>query len=77
MAARRTIEELLVEFLDIFARHRFDRGINNDFKVKLTTIDESPANSQNLPISINLKEDITVELAFPTKVRDYYHTTIQ
>ena len=57
------IEELLVEFHDIFARHRFDIGMNEDFKVKLTPKDDSPAYSQNLPTPINLKEDILVELA--------------
>ena len=56
------IEELLVEFHDIFARHRFDIGMNEDFKVKLTPKDDSPAYSQNLPTPINLKEDILVEL---------------
>ena len=57
------IEELLVDFHDIFARHRFDIGINEDFMVKLTPKDESPAYSQSLPTPINLKEDILVELA--------------
>ena len=57
------IEELLVEFHDIFARHRFDIGMNEDFKVKLTPKDDSPAYSQSLPTPINLKEDILVELA--------------
>ena len=56
------IEELLVEFHDIFARHRFDIGMNEDFKIKLTPKDDSPAYSQNLPTPINLKEDILVEL---------------
>ena len=28
------IEELFVEFHDIFARHRFDIGMNEEFKVK-------------------------------------------
>ena len=37
------IEELLVEFHDIFARHRFDIGMNEEFKVKLTPKDDSPA----------------------------------
>ena len=40
------IEELLVEFHDIFARHRFDIGMNEEFKVKLTPKDDSPAYSQ-------------------------------
>ena len=57
------IEEILVEFHDIFARHRFDIGMNEEFKVKLTTKDNSPAYSQSLPAPINLKEDILVELA--------------
>ena len=57
------IKDLLVEFHDIFARHRFDIGMNEDFKVKLTPKDDFPAYSQSLPTLINLKEDILVELA--------------
>ena len=57
------IEALLVEFHNIFARHRFDIGVNEEFTVKLTPKDESPAYSQSLPSPINLKEDILVELA--------------
>ena len=60
------IEDLLVEFHDIFARRRFDIGMNEDFKVKLTPKDDSPAYSQSLPTPINLKEDILVELAHYT-----------
>ena len=41
------IEALLVEFYDIFARHRFDVGVNEEFTVKLTPKDESPAYSQS------------------------------
>ena len=57
------IEDLLVEFHDIFARHRFDIGMNEDIKVKHTPEDDYPAYSQSLPAPINLKEDILVELA--------------
>ena len=57
------IEELLVEFHDIFAQHRLNIGMNEDVKVKLTPKDDSPAYSQSLPAPINLKEDILVELA--------------
>ena len=56
------IEDLLVEFHDIFARHRFEIGMNKDFKVKLTPKDDSRAYSQSLPAPINLKEDLLVEL---------------
>ena len=37
------IEALLVEFHVIFARHRFDIGMNEEFTVKLTPKDDSPA----------------------------------
>ena len=57
------IEALLVEFHDIFARHWFDIGMNEEFTVKLTPKDDSPAYSQSLPTPVNLKEDILVELA--------------
>ena len=57
------IEALLVEFHNIFARHRFDIGVNVEFTVKLTPKDDSPAYSQSLPTPVNLKEDILVELA--------------
>ena len=59
----RQIETLLVEFHDIFARHRFDIGVIEEFTVKLKPKDESPAYSQSLPTPVNLKEDILVELA--------------
>ena len=57
------IEDLLVKFHDIFARHRFDIGMNEEFKVKWTPTDDSTAYSQSSPTPINLKEDILVELA--------------
>ena len=57
------IEDLLVEFHDIFARHRFEKGMIEEFKVKLTPKDDSPACSQILPAPNSSKEDILVELA--------------
>ena len=61
--AKQAVENLLVEFHDIFARYRFDIGINTEFKVQLTPLDNRPAHSQSLPAPINLKDDILVELA--------------
>ena len=55
---RKALEELFVEF-----HNKFDKGINNDFRVNLTPIDKKPADSQTLPTPINLKEGITLELA--------------
>ena len=57
------MEDLLVEFHDIFAQYRFNIGMNEDFKVKLTPKDDSSAYSQSLPTPKHLKEDILVELA--------------
>ena len=61
--AKQAVENLLVEFHDIFARHRFDFGINTEFKVQLTPLDNRPAYSQNPSAPINLKDDILVEIA--------------
>ena len=61
--AKQAVENLLVEFHDVFARHRFDIGINTEFKKQLTPLDNRPGYSQSLPAPINLKYDILVELA--------------
>ena len=60
---RKQLEETIVEYNDFFARHRRDIGINNSFKVKLTPKDERPIYTQSLSVPINLKGDLTVELA--------------
>ena len=57
------VEELLVKYNSIFARHRLDIGMNTDFKVKLTPQHEEPVYSQSLPTPTNLKDDLLVELA--------------
>ena len=57
------LEDVIIEYNDIFTSHRLDIGINNDFKVILTPKNENPVYTQNLPVPINLKEDLTVELA--------------
>ena len=61
--AKQAVEDLLVEFHDILAGHRFDIGINTEFKVQPTPLDNRPAYSQRFPAPINLKDDILVELA--------------
>ena len=60
---KQAIEDFLVEYHDIFARHRMDIGMNTEFKVKLTPKDNKAVNSQSLPMPIHLKEDLIVELA--------------
>ena len=64
---KQTVEDILVEYHDIIARHRMDIGMNTELKVKLTPKDDKAVYSQNLPKPINLKEDLIVELALMHK----------
>ena len=57
------VEEILVEYHDLFARHRIDIGINTEFKVRLTPKDDRAVYSQNSPMPIHLKEDLIIDLA--------------
>ena len=60
---RDNLENTIVDFHDIFARHRLDIGMNTQFKVSLTPKNDKPVYTQSLPVPINLKDDLTVELA--------------
>ena len=60
---KQAVEDIPVEYHDIFARHRTNIGMNTDFKVKLTPKDDKVVYSQSLPMPIHLKEDLIVELA--------------
>ena len=64
---KQAVEDILVEYHDIFARHRMDIGMNTEIKVKLTPKDDNVVYSQSLPIPIHLKEDLIVELALMHK----------
>ena len=60
---KQAIEDILVEYHDIFARDRMDIGLNTELKMKLTPKDDKAVYSQTLPMPIHLKEDLIVELA--------------
>ena len=64
---KQAVEDILVEYRDIFAIHRMDIGMNTEFKVKLTPKDDKAVYSQNLPMPIHLKEDLIVEPALMHK----------
>ena len=64
---KQAIEDILVEYHAIFARHRMDIGMNTEFKVKLTPKDDKAVYSQSLPKPIHLKEDLIVELSLMHK----------
>ena len=59
---RDSLENTMFEFHDIFARHRLDIGMNTQLKVSLTAQDDKPVYTQSIPIPINLKKDLKVEL---------------
>ena len=60
---KQAIEDILIDYHDIFARQKKDNGMNTEFKVKLTPKDDKAVYSQSLPMSIHLKEDLSVDLA--------------
>ena len=64
---KQTVEDILVEYHDVFARHRMDIRMNTEFKMKLTPKDGKAVYSQSLPMPIRQKEDIFVELALMHK----------
>ena len=61
------VEKILVEYHDIFARHRMDVGMNTEFTVKLAPKNDKPVYSQSFPMPIHVKEDVLVELALMHK----------
>ena len=64
---KQAVGDILVEYHDIFARHRMDIGMNTEFKLRLTPKDDKAVYSQSLPMPIHLKEDLIVELALMHK----------
>ena len=60
---KKKTENLLLEFNDIFTRHRLDIGYTSKFSVKLTPDTDRPVYSKNQRVSIHLKDDLLVELA--------------
>ena len=57
---KQAIEDILVDYHDIFARHRMDIGMNMEFKATLIPKDDKAVYSQNLPMPIHLKEYLIV-----------------
>ena len=67
--AKHAMEDILVEYHDIFVRHRMDIGTNTEFKVRLTPKDDKAVYSHSLPIAVQLKEDLIVKLTLMHKYR--------
>ena len=64
---KQAVEDILVEYHDIIARHRRDIRMNTEFKVKLKPKDDKVVYSQNLSMPIHLKEDLIFGLALMHK----------
>ena len=60
---KRQPEDFLVEYHDVFAKHRFDVGYNTELKIKLTPEHPLPVYVQGPPAPIHLRDEILVELA--------------
>ena len=56
-------EEVLVEYHDIFARHRLHVDRNDVFKVKLTPEHERPVYTQSPPTPIHIRDELQIGLA--------------
>ena len=64
---KQAIEDVLVDYQDIFARHRMHMGMNTEFKVRIIPKDDKAAYNQSLPMLIHLEEDLIGELALMHK----------
>ena len=62
-AEKQQVEDLLVEFSNIFAKHRFDVGYNSEIRMKLTPEPDQPVCTQSTPTPIHLREELQDELA--------------
>ena len=57
------VENLLVEYHDIFAKLRFDVGYNTELKIKLTPEHDLPIYTQRPPTPNHFREELHIELA--------------
>ena len=68
---KQKLKEFLIEYHDLFAKHRFDVGCNTELKIKLTPSNPLPVYEQGLPATIHLRDEILIELA----LLQYYKKT--
>ena len=66
------VENLLIEFQDIFAKHRFDVGYNTELKNKLIPEHDLPVYVHGPPTPIHLRDELHVELA----LMHYYNNIV-
>ena len=66
---RDAVEDILVEYHDIFARHRMDVGMNTEFRVGITAQDDKAVYSRSLPMPIHLEDNLFVKFSLMHKNR--------
>ena len=62
-ADKQGVKDILVEYHDIFARHRKDIGMNTQIKVEVTPQHDKAVFSQKLLSPFHLKERLIVQIA--------------
>ena len=60
---KRELEDDLVEYYDVFPKHRFDVSYNTELKIKLTPEHPLPVYVQGTLAPIHLRDEILVDLA--------------
>ena len=60
---KRQLEDVLVEYHDVFANYRFDVGYNTELKIKPTPVHPLPVYVQGPPAPTYLPGEILVEFA--------------
>ena len=67
------MQNLLVKYHSIFARHRLDLGKNTDCLIKLTPEHTRPVYTPNISTPIQLRDELLIELAL-MQYYDYNNT---
>ena len=60
---KQDLDKFVVEYHDVFAKHRFDVGYDTELKIKLTPEHPLPVYVQGPPAPIHLRDELLVELA--------------
>ena len=60
---KRELEDFLVEYHEVFAKHRFDVGYNTELEIKLTPEHQLPVYVQGTPAPVHLRDKILVQFA--------------
>ena len=63
MSTDEKLDDFLVEYHDVFAKHRSDVAYNTELNIKITPAHQPPVFVQSPPAPIHLRDKVLVELA--------------